>query len=157
MPTQVIVKQVRPVRENAKVSNYVFIRIDRGLVVPAFSTVFEPLDDGVIRITVLGAAPFVREVGGEIAVALGAFLDGSRSVQIVGNGIADIYGTWTGKLAAQRAFEPAITDVIVDADKFMQATEPGRFFTDRPNVTNTPSAVPQIDVEKVARALRERG
>ncbi len=150
--------------------NYSYIRIDRGLTVPATS-IFSETDDGEsVLVYVPGFEQPTRKVGGEVALAVKAFLNGDRKFPITDNHILDIYAGWVNGLAAQRAFngDDTIAFPLVEVGrtsdwpglkqpKISQDLEvPSQFFNPAATTKAPVSAVPKINVDKIAKGIRER-
>jgi hypothetical protein len=138
-----------------------FIRIDRSLTVPATSVFMESLDGERILVHVPGfAKPFT--VGGEMATALRAYLEGAKQFPITVNGILDIYAGWVQGLEAQKAFnapmEKALGNWPLEHTHFIPEKDfggsPVEPIYQRSPVP--PSAVPQVNVQEVARRIKER-
>lgn len=89
------------------------------------------------------------EIGGEMADGLRSWIAGTHKFPINPSGILDIYGVVVDGIAAVRALEG---DAPINWP-ILPETQPVRDIAP-PQTNNSP--VPVVDIEKVARAIKER-
>ena len=98
------------------------------------------------------------ETNGEMAEALRAWIAGTRNYPVTDNGILDIYGHIVEGLTASRALDGEVINWPLDLSSGSSEASTGALL---PGANPAPlpmhnSPVPVVDVEKVARAIKER-
>lgn len=100
------------------------------------------------------------EVNGEIADALRLWLTGKKTYPVVGNQILDVYGALVEGLTAERALGnfPLALEQITGTQETFGPGPSAPYLRDI--VSNSPvkpqSPVPQINVEAIARGIKNR-
>ncbi len=133
--------------------NYNRIRIDRDTVIKVptrtagtgegpiylfFGETFDPLEEPLT-------------CGGEIADALRAWISGSKVYPVTENGVLNIFGAIVEGITAERALGNfPLMDISSEG---LYAAEPNQQKWKPPVAL---SAVPQVDVEAIARAIKDR-
>lgn len=94
-------------------------------------------------------------VGGEIAEALRAWISGSKVYPVTENGILNIFGAIVEGLTAERALGkwPIESDIFTDKQDGPYPAQPANVTNPYPKPT---SPVPQINVEAIARGVKNR-
>ena len=101
------------------------------------------------------------ECGGEIADALRGWISGSKLYPVTGNGVLNVYGSIVEGLEASRALngEP-INFPLVNVGTMLNEVQDGPYVgnikANEVQGLRMPLAVPQIDVDAIARAIKDR-